>query len=206
MNFHLHTYSNPVPAESAPLSQGHAHLSDDQIDDHLIGDLAAAPAAHLAACSHCSSRVAEAAGPLTSFQNVTMAWSERRSATLPIPDLSQQRPLWQRHMAFATACFGFVIGIAVINTSHEVELKTAELQTAQPQSSRQVATERATTQTPVLTETASAPREAQITADNHMLKAIDKELSTSTDSPASLGIEPVSDRSSRPPATASVQD
>ena len=79
------------------------HLTPDQVDDHLIGDLAPAPAAHLAACSLCAERVALARSPLSSFQQVSTAWSERRSATLPIPVLDQQRPLLQRHMASASA-------------------------------------------------------------------------------------------------------
>jgi hypothetical protein len=218
MNSHLDLYSSPMSRESASLShghayllddQGHAHLSDDQIDDQLIGDLAAGPAAHLADCSVCTDRAAAATDPLASFQNVTMAWSERRSATLPIPDLSPQKPLWQRHMAWATVGFAFAIGIALTNASHQVAVKTAELQPTQQDSTQQNPVQQAATPATVLTETASvtvAPREAQIFADNQLLKAIDDELDTSADSPAALGIEPASNPSGRPPTKISVQD
>jgi anti-sigma-K factor RskA len=181
----------------------HDHLSDKQIDDHLIGDLAAEPAAHLAACSVCTDRVATAADPLSSFRNVTMAWSERRSATLPIPDLSQQRPLWQRHMPWAAACFAFAIGVALTNASRQAVTRTAELQPMQHEM------QTTTQQAPVLIATASidvAPRAHQVAADNRMLKAIDAALDTSADSPVALGIEPVSARSRRRPAPASLQD
>jgi hypothetical protein len=187
---------------SAPFSDD--HLSDDQIDDQLIGDLAAEPAAHLATCSDCSHRVALAAAPITSFDSVTMAWSERRSATLPLPDLSGQKPLWQRHMSSAMACFTFVLGVALINANHEVAFKAAALHSAQPASTLQ-----AVTPAPALTETASiniAPPEAQISADNLMLKAVDTELQPSAESPSALGLEPVSDPAPRPRTTVSVQD
>jgi hypothetical protein len=220
MNSHLDLYSNPMPNESAHLSHGHAHLpddqshthlSDDQIDDQLIGDLAAGPAAHLAACSVCTDRVAAAAAPMSNFSNVTMAWSERRSATLPIPDLSQQKPLWQRRMAgaVATACFAIAIIIALTNASHQVAIKTAELEPMQQESTQQEPAQQTAPPATVLTETASVafpPRAAQISADNQMLQSIDDELDASADSPAALGIEPVSDHPGRPPTTTSVQD
>jgi hypothetical protein len=187
------------------------HLSDDQIDDHLIGDLASEPSAHLAECAHCCERVALAAAPIASFDSVTMAWSERRSATLPIPDLSAQRPLWQRHMTSAMACFTFVLGVALINADHQIASKTAQLQPAHQNSTFQAAVP-----APVPTETASvtlapqfAPPDAQISTDNQMLKAVDDEIQPSLDSPSALGLEPV--RSSAPQRLAvvsvrSVQD
>jgi hypothetical protein len=199
MNSHLDLYSCPMPRGSASLFEGHAHLSDNQIDDQLIGDLAAEPAAHLATCPVCTERVAAAASPLTNFQSVTMAWSERRAATLPIPDFTRQQPFWQRHMAWVTACSIFAIGIALTNASHQAVIRTAELQPMQQTASPSV----------LLTETASAtvaPREAQVFADNQLLKAIDDDLDTSADSPATLGIEPVSAQPSRSPTPRSVQD
>jgi hypothetical protein len=204
MNSHLDLYSSPMPHAAAHLApHADTHLSEDQIDDQLIGDLAAGPAAHLAGCSVCTDRVAAAADPMASFQSVTMAWSERRSATLPTPSLSQQKPLWQRHMAWATAGFAFAIAIALTNASHQVVLKTAELQPTLQQPALQQSAQQAALPATVLTETASltgAPREAQIAADNRLLQAIDDDLDTSADSPAALGIEPASDQ------TTSVQD
>jgi hypothetical protein len=217
MNSHLDLYSSPVPQGSASLSHGHdqlsedqshSHLSDSQIDDQLIGDLAAEPAAHLASCPVCIGRVAAAASPLDSFQSVTMAWSERRSATLPIPDFTQHQPFWQRHMAWATVCFVFAIGIALTNAGHQVVTRMAELQPMQ-QDSTQAPTQQTAPSSAVLTETASAtgaPQEAQTFADNQMLKAIDDDLDTSADNPATLGIEPVNVRSRRSSTTLSLQD
>jgi hypothetical protein len=188
------------------------HLSDDQIDDHLIGDLAAEPAAHLADCAHCIQRVATAAAPIASFESVTMAWSERRSATLPLPNLSAQRPLWQRHMSTAMAGFTFVFGFALINANHEFSFRTADVPPA-VHSAREISTPRVIFPTPVFSQTASVhipPPEAQIAADNQMLNAVDNELEASADTPAdspsALGLETVDTAAPRPLATVSVQD
>jgi hypothetical protein len=189
------------------------HLTADQIDDQLIGDLAAAPAAHLAACSFCAERVSAAASPLADFQNVSKAWSERRSATLPIPVLSQPRPLWQRYTSWATASLTLAFGMAFLNANHQFSLRTITPQpapTTQPLVASQTITPQArilAPQAPALTETASvtpAPHATQISADNHMLRAIDASFDPSADSPAALGLMPATAAGSRPPA--SVQD
>ncbi len=178
---------------SAELSAG--HLTPDQIDDHLIGDLAAAPAAHLLACSLCAERVALARSPLASFQQVSTAWSERHSATLPIP-VPSERPSWQRHTAWATATLSMALGFAFINATHQFSI----LNTPQPAPVASTSTQLTPVQqslvapkAPALTETASiapSPRAARISADNHTLRAIDASLDPSTDSPAALGLLP----------------
>ena len=189
------------------------HLTDDQIDDQLIGDLAAAPAAHLAACSLCAERVAAAASPLSDFQNVSTAWSERRSATLPIPVLSQPRPLWQRYTSWATASLTLAFGMAFLNANHQFSLRTAAplpAPTAQP-ASPAIAAQTVASQTVAFLATprslapqSPAPHATQLSADNHMLRAIDASFDPSADSPAALGLMPAAAPGSRPPA--SVQD
>jgi hypothetical protein len=179
------------------------HLSEDELDDQLLGDLAPAPAAHLAACQHCTDRLAEASAPLAAFENLTLAWSERRSATMPIPDLSQQRPIWQRRMAWATASFACVLGLSLVNISHEVTLRSSDVSAPTAESARQVAL-------PAIHLNVSAsvakPQPAQISADNQMLHAVDSELDASADTPATLGLEPVSIHADRSVAAISVQD
>jgi hypothetical protein len=174
-------------------SSAAAHLTPDQIDDHLIGDLAAAPAAHLAACTLCAERVAAARSPIASFQQVSTAWSERRSATLPIPIPARQAPVWQRHMAWATATLSMALGFAFINATHQFSI----LNTQEPAPIASTSAQSTPVQQPVITpqapETASiapSPRAARISADNHMLRSIDASLDPSTDSPAALGLMP----------------
>ena len=183
----------PNPTESV------VHLSEDEIDDQLIGDLAAAPAAHLDACPLCTHRVTQAKDPIASFQSLSMAWSERRSATLPVPNRSMNRSFWQRRGAWVTACSVLAIGIAFANVGHRASL-TVDVQPIQVQPSPQVAAG-----TDASRDTATPPAE-QISADNQMLQAIDDEIHTAPNSPATLGLAPVSDQSNWPPATTSIQD
>jgi hypothetical protein len=207
----MNSYPELYPSSAEPLAADHLaadHLTADQIDDQLIGDLAAAPAAHLAACSLCADRVATAASPMASFQNVSTAWSERRSATLPIPVPTQQRPVWQRHMAWATVSLTLAFGIAFINASHQFSLQTSRPQPSPIQSvaAQLIQQPAISPKALALTETASiapAPRATQISADNHMLRAIDASFDPSADSPAALGLMPAA-TGSRPPA--SIQD
>ena len=182
------------------------HLSEDEIDDQLIGDLAAAPAAHLDACALCTHRVAQAKDPIASFQSLTLAWSERRSATLPVPNRSTNRPLWQRRAAWVTACSALAIGIAFTNVGRQASLTpglhVAQVQPAVPQATAVVS---AAAVAPATSDTAASPAE-QISADNQMLQAIDAEIRTVPNSSATLGLDPVSDHSNRPLATTSLQD
>jgi hypothetical protein len=211
------------------------HLTADQIDDHLIGDLAPAPAAHLAACDLCAERVAAAASPLADFHSVSTAWSERRSATLPMPVPTPQRPVWQRYTSWATASLTLAFGMAFINATHQFSLRTVTPQPvptapslfisqtpASPAAAPQTAAAHAidslaalhpaarrilSSPAPAFTETASTaplPQPTQISADNHMLRAIDASFAPSADSPAALGLMPDAAPGSRPPA--SLQD
>jgi hypothetical protein len=187
--------SHPDRCNNTPEPQAATHLTPDQIDDHLIGDLAAAPAAHLAACALCTTRAAAAASPLASFQQVSTAWSERRSATLPIPVPAPRQPLWQRHMAMATACLSMAMGIAVINANHQFQLSTTEPQhtaSAPTLAQQALAQLQPTPKAPALTETASIARSPQtaahIAADNHMLQAVNAAFDPFAENPAALGL------------------
>ena len=149
------------------------HLTDDQLDDHLIGDLAPAPAAHLAACSLCAQRVAAARSPLDSFHTVSTAWSERRSATLPIPVPAPPRPVWQRQTAWATACLALAFGLALTNASHQLSLQadTASTTPAAFAPPVQTAQSSVALQPVALTESArlaTAPRAARLATTQHL--------------------------------------
>jgi hypothetical protein len=226
-------YPERTASTAGRLAPGHLtadHLTADQIDDHLIGDLAPAPAAHLAACDLCAQRVATAASPLADFHSVSTAWSERRSATLPMPLPTPQRPVWQRYTSWATASLTLAFGMAFINATHQFSLRTVTPQpvpTARSLSAAQTATPQTaaahaiaslaalhpaahrilSSPAPAFTETASTaplPQPTQISADNHMLRAIDASFAPSADSPAALGLMPDAAPGSRPPA--SLQD
>jgi len=189
-----------------PAPRSSAHLSDDEFEDQLIGDLAAAPSAHLVACGLCSDRLAEASSLITSFQEVTAAWSERRSATLPLPKLPQHTPLWRSRAAWITTSSVFALGIGMVLTSssHHVELKASNVRPTQVQPSHQLAPP-AVNPAESATVKSTSP-DAQISADNQMLKAVDHELNASADSPAALGLDTGNDHANWTPGTLSVQD
>lgn len=175
------------------------HLSNDQIDDQLIGVLETAAAAHLAACADCTARVAAAAEPIAGFVAVSNAWSERRSATLPLLAANasgSRRSLAMRVTAGAVATAVLVFTFAVHQSGSPAPHSAVSTQAAQttptaPAAGQpQALTELASTGP---TETALPPRERmlreRISRDNQMLKAIDSALDTS-ESAASLGLEP----------------
>jgi hypothetical protein len=216
MNSHPDQLASIATESSAAACLTQRHLTQDQIDDHLIGDLALAPAAHLAACTLCAERVAAARSPISSFQQVSTAWSERRSATLPIPIPAQQAPVWQRHMAWATATLSMALGFAFINATHQFSILNAPEREPIASTSAQLTPVQQPAlfpPTPVLTETASIavpPRAVhfatRISADNQMLQNIDASLDPSTDSPAALGLMPPAAPNTASLSSRSIQD
>lgn len=179
------------------------HLTEDQIDDALMGDLAAKAAAHLAGCSTCAERLAEARMPLASFKAVSTAWSERRSATLPavVPQraglgsrLGSRLGARGRLAGWSAGLSGaLALAIAVPVMLHPGRGPAAEGSHAGGQVA-QVAPVGAAGQAaavPSSPKTASAPEvvaDEQISQDNAMLQDVSRELSASTQSPAALGL------------------
>jgi len=126
------------------------HLSDDQILNTLYGDVSAGVAAHLANCSVCSRRVAEAEAPIASFKAMTLAWSERRSATLPLQPLTAPPLAWHRRAIMAaTATAALLLGISVPLARHEAP--SAPAVTAHTAVAPSSAAEVATVSAPALT-------------------------------------------------------
>ena len=179
-------------------SRNSLHLSNDQIDDALLGDMAPEADRHLAACELCAARLAEARMPIDSFRTVTLAWSERRSATLPLQEFKmsagplrsaavKRQPIWASAVAVLLA-----LAVAVPVLRHETRLNGDE-----------------SSQVPVAVSTPVADQSAsddQISRDNQMLSAIDRDLAASTESPAALGLKPVRSHISNQPANPSIQD
>ena len=183
------------------------HLSDDQIFSTLSGDVSAGVAAHLANCSVCSRRVAEAEAPIASFKALTLAWSERRSATLPLQPPAAPPLAWHRRAVMAaTATAALLVGISVPlarNEAPSAPVVTSHA-TATPSSSAEVATVSAPALTaamqhkspeaPAAVENAQTkPQDEQIARDNQMLQNIDRALDNSVESPAdTYGLQPIS--------------
>ena len=174
------------------------HLSDDQILNTLSGDVSAGVAAHLANCSICSRRVAEAEAPIAGFKAVTLAWSERRSATLPLQPSAPPPLAWHRRAVMAaTATAALLVGISVPlarNQAPAAPVVSSHAAVA-PSSAAEVATVSAPAlpaamrhEVPAAQANAETtqikPQEEQIARDNQMLQNIDRALDNSVESPA----------------------
>lgn len=164
------------------------HLSAQQLDDHLIGDLSPATAAHLAACDTCTARLALAAAPMESFRSVSIAWSERRSATMPLPALPAPELVWQRRMGWAAASFVLVLGMVIGGAGRSL-LTSAPA----PAATEAAPAPAAVASTALPASAPPAAPEARVSEDNRMLNSIDRDLDAAVDTPATLGLEPVSD-------------
>lgn len=161
------------------------HLTEDELELVLIGDAAPESMAHLSACMPCKRALTEMEAPLVGFRAVSLAWSERRSATLPLNGLQEAR---RRAAASWRQRFALGAGLtAVLTLSVAVPILHHQFRTDATLNGRG----------PVVpvAETASAssqdlPEEQiQIQRDNQMLKAIDQELSSSSENPATLGLQ-----------------
>jgi hypothetical protein len=196
-----------------PMNLSAQHLSETELESFLIGDAAPAAAAHLSGCEPCRLALAEMEAPLASFRAVTLAWSERRSATLPLNDLAvaQSRAAagWRQRLAVSAGlAAALAVGVAVPVLHHSTDSQTPAAQTT-PAAANIAPTVVAVAvpQTTVAETASAAPRLSpaqQISRDNQMLRAIDAELDLRTESPAALGLLPVT--SVNPSVPSQMQD
>ena len=175
---------NAAPAHSEAIQQ--THLTEDQLDDHLIGDLAPSAANHLASCDACTARVAESQAPLTSFRVASLAWGERHSATAPIPKIGMQHFQWQRSLMWSLAVSAFAVGLGLTSVGRH-----ANVPSNSPEASEAA-----------YTEPTSTPSANQLSSDNQMLDTIDNEISSSNENSAALELMPV--KAARPSSVPAV--
>jgi hypothetical protein len=144
------------------------HLSEEAINDVLIGLGSPNGEEHLAACSFCRSRVETFQADMQAFNQTSLAWSE----ALPMPALDKARiakpgrwivsPLsWALAAALLIA-----VGLPLWNTQHRHS----------PAESANRAS-----------DTAASPSnsDAQIAQDNELMRSVDVALNESEDSPVS---------------------
>jgi len=165
------------------------HLTEDQIDDILIGDLAPETTAHLKQCTTCQTRLEAAKAPIASFTAVSMAWSERRSATVPVTLVHATSSAGRRQAHWAAAATAaLAIALSVPLTMHQKQSPVVASDVTVPQSAKAVVAQVTPTATAGQTVQArvqpvtSARRgsdDAEIAHDNEMLQAIHRELDAS---------------------------
>jgi hypothetical protein len=181
----LRTGDFAAPAEAA-------HLTEDQINEQLIGDLGRPWSDHLAACDLCVARVADARTPLAHFKAVTLAWAERRSATLPLHQEIARSARFHPRLAWAAAVsVALAIGFAVPVVSHHERKDSAQLAAHTSTISNQATDAGAADSGSTELADGNVCAQAQIVRDNQMLQAIDRELDSSVEAPETLGLQPL---------------
>lgn len=175
------------------------HLTDDQMDDALIGDLAVDCAAHLAGCDECQLRLEQAEAPIANFNAVSLAWSERRSATLPLRPTHSAHTAWlPRALWAATAAAVLAVGITVPVVRHSREGKS--LASSHDGAAPTLMASTGPVDNPV------AARDEQIARDNQMLQNIDRELDATPSTIREYGLQPASIQTHAPAASVSVRN
>ena len=193
------------------------HLTEDQIDDLLIGDLAPETTAHLKQCTTCQTRLEAAKAPIASFRAVSMAWSERRSATVPVTLVQAASSAGRRQAHWAAAATAaLAVALSVPLMIHQKQSPVVASDVAVPQASAKAAVAQATPAAPVeqavqarvqpVTSARRGSDDAEIAHDNEMLQAIHHELDASVQ-PASdpFGLLAVGGSSAAHPRYAPVQ-
>jgi hypothetical protein len=177
------------------------HLTDEQLDDALIGDqsieLTAFVAEHLGVCPACRERLADARMSLESFRAVSLAWSERRSATMPAS--LQEQLLLKATGALRTwgsaAAAVLVIAVALPFAAQYVG-STGKTEPAQFAG-------RMAESGPGL---GTVVNDEQLASDNQMLNEIDRELSPSGTASVSMDLQGGPEQTAAAVAERMVQD
>lgn len=139
------------------------HLSEEALDDVLIGLGSAASHAHLEACAECRSRTTTVRGDIALFNAASMAWSESRRplARVSVPNARRVPAALLGWVTAAAAMVAMAFGIWHYRAENPAsQANTHTVQPAQP-----------------------ADTEAQIAQDNQLLKDVNAAISTDEASP-----------------------
>jgi hypothetical protein len=202
------------------------HVTDEQIDELLMGSLEAGEAAgmreHAVGCAACAAKLAELEVPIASFKAVTLAWSERRSATLPVRPVSRRAGAgarWGMGLAWGSLAAAALLAAVIPVLRHEqsVRVKEAYLNATKDKGIGQMAIATAPPEAVQPANSTSAqdqsistdvPENAQeIANDNRLLAMVDEELNAPIAAPGSGAQAATQGRThSRPSTQGTVQD
>jgi hypothetical protein len=142
-----------------------AHLSEEALDDALIGLSSPETEAHLALCGVCRSQLESFHTEMQLFNETSMAWCEARPAR-PFPAVSRSKKLSHAYYAplgWAMAATVFLaIGVPIWNHDRHTSPKYDAASVSMPQDT-----------------------EAQIAQDNELMRSVDAAISTQEASPLS---------------------
>ena len=87
------------------------HLSEEALNDVLIGIAPAEAEAHLARCWECRAKVEEFTGDVRLFNAATMAWSEAQTGRMPV--MANVTPVRRMPFALAGSAAASILAIVV---------------------------------------------------------------------------------------------
>lgn len=137
------------------------HLTDEALDDVLIGMGSFASEAHLGRCPQCRSRIETFREDVTLFNGASMAWSEARTGQ---PVASPRHPQYRIRFAFIgwSGLAALLLITAVAIWHHSVVSPPNHVN---------------------IVESRPADSEAQIAQDNQLLEDINAAISSDDESP-----------------------
>ncbi len=155
-----------------------SHLTEEQVDELVMGSIEASEAAqmreHAASCEACAAQLAEIEAPIASFKAVTLAWSERRSATLPVRPSQRAGARWGMGFVWGSLAAATLLAAVIPVMRHEQNVRSQQAQNkilVQPTATPNLAPANIDTAAPEVPEN---PQE--IANDNRMLAMVDEEL------------------------------
>jgi hypothetical protein len=151
----------------------HNHLSEDDLDEVLIGIASSESLMHLAECEPCEARLIAFRSEMAAFNQASIAWSEARSNTIS-RDIAAHKPTPRLTLGAAWSSAAALVVTFAFGLSMALHQPGATLDAANPSS----------TQTAVVTH--PDHDQDQLASDNAMLAAIDSEMGTPQ--PAQLGL------------------
>lgn len=150
-----------------------SHLSEDDLDEILLGISSPESTAHLAACAVCAERFttfrAELKTQMAAFNQASMAWSEARSNTIS-RDLTSHKATARLTLPKVWSAAAAMVLVATLALHVSLDHRSAALE----------ASKSAASQTISAASDAIHPEHDQheLASDNAMLAAIDSEMGT----------------------------
>ena len=142
------------------------HLTDEQLTDYLSGASLPALDDHLAACGVCRQEIASMRSSFQVFHHASMEWSERmQNAAGSTPGLRRAAPSWSWAAVWAVACVAVIAAVLLFGVLSR-PMKTGVRSAASAAS--------------------SDSDTAELSQDNQLLAAIDKELDSADLSPQKM--------------------
>jgi hypothetical protein len=142
------------------------HLTDEQLTDYLSGASLPALDDHLAACGVCRQEIASMRSSFQVFHHASMEWSERmQNAAGSTPGLRRAAPSWSWAAVWAVACVAVIATVLLFGVLRR-PMNTGVSSAASAASSDSDTTE--------------------LSRDNQLLAAIDKELDSTDLSPQKM--------------------